>query len=222
VSRRRILLVEDDPKTREMVELYLRREGHDVRVAADGVAALEAFAAHSPHLVVLDLLLPRLDGREVARRLRAQGAARVGIIMVTARATEEDALLGLDLGADDYVTKPFSPRELMARVRAVLRRAPDEDVLAAGPIALDRRSHQVRVEGAAVDLTPTEFRLLEAFLGSPARTFTRDELVARAFGPDSEAMARTVDAHVMKLRRKLGGAGSLVGTVFGVGYRLAP
>jgi two-component system phosphate regulon response regulator PhoB len=107
-------------------------------------------------------------------------------------------------------------------VRALLRRAPDEDVLAAGPVALDRRSHQVRVEGTAVELTPTEFRLLEAFLASPARTFTREELVARAFGADSEAMARTVDAHVMKLRRKLGAAGALVATVFGVGYRLAP
>jgi two-component system, OmpR family, alkaline phosphatase synthesis response regulator PhoP len=222
VSRRRVLLVEDDPKTREVVELYLRREGHDVRTAADGLTALEAFAAHAPHLVILDLMLPRLDGREVAQRLRTQAGAAVGIIMVTARATEEDALVGLDLGADDYVTKPFSPRELMARVRALLRRAPDEDVLAAGPVALDRRSHQVRVEGTAVELTPTEFRLLEAFLASPARTFTREELVARAFGADSEAMARTVDAHVMKLRRKLGAAGALVATVFGVGYRLAP
>jgi DNA-binding response OmpR family regulator len=222
VSRRRVLLVEDDPKTREVVELYLRREGHEVATAADGVAALEAFGAHAPHLVILDLMLPRLDGREVARRIRAAARSGVGIIMVTARATEEDALAGLDLGADDYVTKPFSPRELMARVRAVLRRAPDEDVLRAGPVALDRRSHAVRLGDAAVDLTPTEFRLLEAFLASPARTFTREELVERAFGEDSEAMARTVDAHVMKLRRKLGSAGTLVATVFGVGYRLAP
>jgi DNA-binding response OmpR family regulator len=222
VSRRRVLLVEDDAKTREVVELYLRREGHEVVTAADGVAALAAAAAHAPHLVVLDLMLPRLDGREVARRLRAEGRAGLGIIMVTARATEEDALAGLDLGADDYVTKPFSPRELMARVRAVLRRAPDEDVLAAGAVALDRRCRDVRVAGARVELTPTEFRLLETLLGSPARTFTREELVARAFGPDSDAMARTVDAHVMKLRRKLGASGALIATVFGIGYRLAP
>jgi DNA-binding response OmpR family regulator len=222
VSRRRVLLVEDDPKTREVVELYLRREGHDVRTAADGVAALEAFAAHSPHLVILDLMLPRLDGREVARRLRADASAAVGIIMVTARAAEEDALAGLDLGADDYVTKPFSPRELMARVRAVLRRAPDEDVLVSGDLTLDRRTRDVRVADAPVELTPTEFRLLATLLGSPARTFTREELVERAFGSDSDAMARTVDAHVMKLRRKLGPAGARVATVFGVGYRLAP
>jgi two-component system response regulator AdeR len=213
--------VEDDPKTREMVELYLRREGHDVATAVDGVAALEAFAAHCPHLVILDLMLPRLDGREVARRIRAE-ARPVGLIMLTARATEEDALRGLDLGADDYVTKPFSPRELMARVRAVLRRAPDEDVLAAGPVRLDRERHEARVDGVVLDLTPTEFRLLETLLQSPARTFTREELVARALSEDSEALARTVDAHVMKLRRKLGPAGSLIGTVFGVGYRLQP
>ncbi len=207
---------------REVVELYLRREGHDVLTAADGVEALAATAAHAPHLVVLDLMLPRLDGREVARRLRAEGRGGLGIIMVTARATEEDATAGLDLGADDYVTKPFSPRELMARVRAVLRRAPDEDLVAAGAVVLDRRRHDVRVAGAPVDLTPTEFRLLETFLASPARTFAREELVERAFGPDSDAMARTVDAHVMKLRRKLGGAGAMIATVFGVGYRLAP
>jgi two-component system alkaline phosphatase synthesis response regulator PhoP len=216
----RILLVEDDPKTREVVELYLGREGHEVVTAADGVAALAAAAEHAPHLVVLDLMLPRLVGREVARRLRAEGRAGLGIIMVTARATEEDALAGLDLGADDYVTKPFSPRELMARVRAVLRRAPEEDVLAAGPVTLDRHRHEVRVQGALVELTPTEFRLLEALLSSPARTFTRDQLLARAFDEDSDAMARTVDAHVMKLRRKLGASGALIATVFGVGYRL--
>ena len=222
MSRRRVLLVEDDAKTREVVELYLRREGHEVRVAEDGEAALRGFTEQAPHLVILDLMLPRIDGREVARRIRADARRPVGIIMVTARSTEEDTLAGLDLGADDYVAKPFSPRELMARVRAVLRRAPEEDGLAAGPLRLDRERHQVTVGGSPLDLTPTEFRLLETLLSSPTRTFTRDELVARALGEDSDAMARTVDAHVMKLRRKLGAAGSLVGTVFGVGYRLAP
>jgi DNA-binding response OmpR family regulator len=220
VSRRRILLVEDDPKTREVVELYLRREGHEVVCAADGPAALEAAVRCSPHLVVLDLMLPRLDGSEVARRLRAQ--RELAIIMVTARSTEDDKLAGLDLGADDYVTKPFSPRELMARIRAVLRRAPDEDVLTAGPISLDRLRHRAQVDGREVELTPAEFRLLEVLLRTPGRTFTRAELVERALGEDSEAMARTVDVHVMKLRRKLGEAGSAITTVFGVGYKLAP
>jgi DNA-binding response OmpR family regulator len=222
VNRRRVLLVEDDPKTREVVELYLRREGHVVMTAEDGVAALAAAAEHAPHLVILDLMLPRLDGREVARRLRAEGPSGLGIIMVTARSTEEDTLAGLDLGADDYVTKPFSPRELMARVRALLRRTPDDDVLTAGALVLDRRRHQVRLEDAPVELTPTEFRLLEALLQSPGRTFTREDLLARACAADSEAMARTVDAHVVKLRRKLGPAGARVATVFGVGYRLDP
>jgi DNA-binding response OmpR family regulator len=129
--RRRILLVEDDPKTRETVALYLRREGHEVVTADDGVRALEAAREHEPHLVVLDLMLPRMDGLAVCRALR-ESPLRPGIIMVTARTTEDDKLTGLDFGADDYVTKPFSPRELMARVRAVLRRASEEDVLTAG------------------------------------------------------------------------------------------
>ena len=219
MSRHRILLVEDDPKTREVVELYLRREGHEVVCAADGRAALEAAARCSPHLVILDLMLPHLDGSEVARRLRAQ--RELAIIMVTARSTEDDKLAGLDLGADDYVTKPFSPRELMARVRAVLRRAPDEDVLTAGPLSLDRLRHRAQAHGREVELTPAEFRLLETLLSTPGRTFTRAELVERALGEDSEAMARTVDVHVMKLRRKLGEAGSAITTVFGVGYKLA-
>jgi DNA-binding response OmpR family regulator len=219
VSRRRILLVEDDPKTREVVELYLRREGYEVVCAGDGEEALEAAARCNPHLVVLDLMLPCLDGREVARRLRA--TRELAIIMVTARSTEEDKLAGLDLGADDYVAKPFSPRELMARIRAVLRRAPAEDVLSAGPIVIDRLDHVAQVHGRAVELTPAEFRLLETLLQAPGRTFTREQLVERALGEDSEALARTVDVHVMKLRKKLGDAGSAIATVFGVGYKLS-
>lgn len=219
MSRRRVLLVEDDPKTREVVELYLRREGHDVVCAGDGRAALEAARRCQPHLVVLDLMLPLLDGSEVARRLRAE--REVAIIMVTARSTEEDKLVGLDLGADDYVTKPFSPRELMARVRAVLRRAPDEDMVSAGPIALDILHHDATVNGLPVALTPAEFRLLATLVRAPGRTFTRTELVERALGEESEAMARTVDTHVMNLRRKLGAAGRAIATVFGVGYKLS-
>ncbi len=134
--RRRILLVEDDPKTRATVGLYLQREGYEVSVAEDGVRALEVARAWEPHLVVLDLMLPRLDGLAVCRALRASG--ETAIVMVTARSTEEDKLAGLDLGADDYVTKPFSPRELMARIRAVLRRAAEDDVIDAGGITIDR------------------------------------------------------------------------------------
>jgi DNA-binding response OmpR family regulator len=219
--RRRILLVEDDPKTREMVALYLQREGYEVATAEDGVRALEVAKEREPHLVVLDLMLPRMDGLAVCRALRDAGgaAARPGIIMVTARTTEDDKLTGLDLGADDYVTKPFSPRELMARVRAVLRRAAEEDVVEIAGITIDRVRREVRVADAEVALTPTEYRLLDALATAAGRTFTRQELVERAFGEDYEGLDRTVDVHIKNLRRKLGLAGEAIATVFGVGYK---
>jgi DNA-binding response OmpR family regulator len=217
--RRRILLVEDDPKTSATVALYLQREGYDVATAADGVEALKRAREREPHLVVLDLMLPRLDGLAVCRALRESGHA--AIIMVTARSTEEDKLAGLDLGADDYVTKPFSPRELMARVRAVLRRVAEEDVLEAGGITLDRTRREVRVGDTPVAVTPTEYRLLETLARAGGRTFTRQELVERALGEEYDGLDRTVDVHVMNLRRKLGDAGKAIVTVFGVGYKFA-
>ena len=217
--RRRILLVEDDPKTRATVALYLEREGYEVATAEDGMRALELAREREPHLVVLDLMLPRLDGIEVCRALRENSAT--AIIMVTARSTEEDKLAGLDLGADDYVTKPFSPRELMARVRAVLRRSAEDDVANAGGITIDRVHREVRAGGEAVPLTPTEYRLLDALVRAAGRTFTRQELVERALGEEFEGLDRTVDVHVMNLRRKLGDAGKAIVTVFGVGYRFA-
>ncbi len=220
MQRRRILLVEDDPKTREMVALYLQREGYDVSTADDGVRALEVAKEREPHLVVLDLMLPRLDGLAVCRALRESSSAP-GIIMVTARTTEDDKLKGLDLGADDYVTKPFSPRELMARIRAVLRRAAEEDVLQIGGITIDRVQRAVRVSDAGIALTPTEYRLLVALATAAGRTFTRQELVERAFGEDYDGLDRTVDVHIKNLRRKLGAAGEAVATVFGVGYKFA-
>jgi DNA-binding response OmpR family regulator len=216
--RRRILLVEDDPKTRATVALYLEREGYEVATAADGVEALERAHAWEPHLIVLDLMLPRLDGLAVCRALRESATP---IIMVTARSTEEDKLTGLDLGADDYVTKPFSPRELMARVRAVLRRAAEEDVIEAGGLTLDRAAREVLVGGTVVPVTPTEYRLLEALARAGGRTFTRQELVERALGEEYDGLDRTVDVHVMNLRRKLGEAGKAIVTVFGVGYKFA-
>ena len=217
--RRRILLVEDEPRMRETIALYLEREGYDVATAGDGVRALEVAREQEPHLVVLDLMLPRMDGLEVCRRLRDGG--NPAVIMVTARSTEEDKLTGLDLGADDYVTKPFSPRELMARIRAVLRRAAEEDLLESGGIAVDRLRREVAVEGALVPVTPTEYRLLEALMRAAGRTFTRQELVTRALGEEYDGLDRTVDVHVMNLRRKLGEAGKAIVTVFGVGYRFA-
>jgi DNA-binding response OmpR family regulator len=217
--RRRILLVEDDPKTRTTVALYLEREGYEVATAADGVEALERARQREPHLVVLDLMLPRLDGLAVCRELRENGTP--AIIMVTARSTEEDKLTGLDLGADDYVTKPFSPRELMARVRAVLRRASEDDVIEAAGITLDRTRREVRVGETPVAVTPTEYRLLDALARAGGRSFTRQELVERALGEEYDGLDRTVDVHIMNLRRKLGDAGKAIVTVFGVGYKFA-
>ena len=217
--RRRILLVEDEPRTRETIALYLQREGYEVSTAADGLRAIEAAREHDPHLVVLDLMLPHMDGLEVCRTLRERG--NPAVIMVTARSTEDDKLAGLDLGADDYVTKPFSPRELMARIRAVLRRAAEEDVIEAGTLAIDRLRREIRVEGEGVPVTPTEFRLLEVLARSAGRTFTRQELVSRALGEEYDGLDRTVDVHIMNLRKKLGEAGKAIVTVFGVGYRFA-
>jgi DNA-binding response OmpR family regulator len=216
---RRILLVEDDPKTSATVALYLQREGYEVVTAADGIEALQRAREREPHLVVLDLMLPRLDGLSVCRALRESSDA--AIIMVTARSTEEDKLTGLDLGADDYVTKPFSPRELMARVRAVLRRATEDDVVEAAGITLDRTRREVRIGETPIAVTPTEYRLLDTLVRAGGRTFTRQELVERALGDEYDGLDRTVDVHVMNLRRKLGDAGKAIVTVFGVGYKFA-
>ena len=222
-----ILVVDDDAKTVAAVRLYLEHAGYDMISAADGPAALaRARAAPPPDLIVLDLMLPGLDGLEVCRRLRLESA--VPIIMLTARSTEEDRLEGLDLGADDYVVKPFSPRELAARVRAVLRRVQDsagEAPIRVGDLSVDPARHQVTAGGERVDLTPREFRLLSVLARSPGRVFTRSELVERAFGSDSETLERTIDVHVVHLRRKLEpdpARPTRVETVYGVGYRLRP
>jgi DNA-binding response OmpR family regulator len=221
---RKILVVDDDKKIVELVSLYLRRDGYGVVAAYDGREALDLARLKQPDLVVLDLMLPELDGREVCRLLRAESG--VPIIMLTARSTDDDKLLGLDLGADDYVTKPFNPRELVARVRAVLRRAaPDEERpedIGFGDLLISFVRHEVIVRGAPATLTPTEFRLLEALAREPGRAFSRAELLDRAFGYDYEGMERTVDVHVMNLRRKIEadpGRPRYVVTVPGVGYR---
>lgn len=220
-----ILVVDDDAKTVAAVRLYLEHAGCEVASAGDGRQALARAAAEPlPDLVVLDLMLPGLDGLEVCRRLRE--ISDVPIIMLTARSTEEDRLEGLELGADDYVIKPFSPRELAARVRAVLRRLPgssDGPPLRLGPLVVDPGRHEVTWSGRRLELTPREFRLLETLARAPGRAFSRAELIERAFGADSEALDRTIDAHVANLRRKLETDSNLpspIETVFGVGYRL--
>jgi DNA-binding response OmpR family regulator len=228
---RSILVVEDDRKTSAAVRLYLESAGFEVAVAFDGRQAIEAARSLRPDLVVLDVMLPQVDGFEVCRTLQAE--MEMPVILLTARTLEGDKLRGLDLGADDYVTKPFSPRELVARVRAVLRRvAPresrlsgDEPELRFRDLVLDPGRQEVAVQGRPVALTRNELRLLEALARSPGRAFTRTELVERAFGWDYEGMERTVDVHVKNLRRKLGprtvDGEPWIETVFGTGYRFA-
>lgn len=228
MSKRTILVVDDEPKLVEVVRAYLERDGYRVVAASDGREALEQFRLAWPDLVVLDLMLPELDGLEVCRRLRQESS--VPIIMLTARAEEADELIGLELGADDYVTKPFSPRALLARVRAVLRRigsaADDgEGPIVAGPLRIDPTRHEATWDGVRLPLTPMEFRLLVVLARRPGRVFERLELLERVQGEAYAVYERTVDAHVKNLRKKLavagGGAaaGSIV-TVPGVGYKL--
>jgi DNA-binding response OmpR family regulator len=219
----RILVAEDDPKQANLIRLYLERDGHQVLVVNDGRSAVERCRQRRPDLVVLDVMMPRVDGLDVCRILRGGPdpvAPDVPVLLVTARTSEDDVLLGLDLGADDYLTKPYSPRILAARVRALLRRtqAPDDDVatITAGDVTVDPGRFEVRVAGHPVRLTAKEFGLLEVLAAAPHRVFTRAELIDRAFGFDHEVLERTVDAHVMNLRRKLGP--HHIRTIYGRGY----
>ena len=220
----RVLVVDDQKTIVETCRLYLEHAGFDVAVAFNGEQALAEARDARPDLIVLDLLLPRVDGRDVCRRLRAEGV-RVPIVMLTALATEDDLVAGLELGADDYLVKPFSPRELVARVRAILRRVPPAEggnALRFEGLELDRREHRVRVDGVEVVLTPREWALLETMATQPFRAFTRAELVERVFGDEAGVLERTVDAHVMNLRRRIepdAARPARIVTVFGVGYR---
>ena len=221
-----VLVIEDDPGIARIVRLYLEQDGHRVATAGDGVAGLKLARESAPDLIVLDLMLPRLDGMEICRALRQD--SDVPIIMVTARVAEEDRLAGLDLGADDYVLKPFSPRELAARVRAVLRRTARQSV-SDGPasieycgMTIDLKTRAVLVGERKPSLTPTEFRLLTMLAAEPGRTFTRDQIIEGVFGYDFDGFDRTVDVHVANLRRKIEPDGKkhrYVQTVHGVGYR---
>jgi DNA-binding response OmpR family regulator len=217
----RVLVVEDNARTQEAIALYLRHAGYEVDLAGTGPDALAMAAGRQPDLIVLDLMLPGLSGLDVCRALRER--TDVPIIMVTARTTEEDKLEGLRSGADDYVSKPFSPRELVARVATVLRRARRAPrVISAGGVEIDLTSRQVRRDGVLVAMTPAEFRLLEVLASNPGRAWTRGDLGERAFGLEHDALDRTIDAHVMNLRRKLEqdrAKPDLIQTVFGVGYR---
>ena len=218
-----ILIVDDEPKITRLVADYLERAGFATSVAHDGAEALMRARTERPALVVLDLGLPGLDGLDVTRRLRADG--ELPIIMLTARDDETDRIIGLELGADDYVTKPFSPRELVARVRAVLRRRnrPAAEVLRAGELVLDLPRMRVEVDGRPVELTATEFALLATMAHEPGRVFTRSQLLDAIHGVAIESYERAIDAHVKNIRRKIEAdprEPQRLLTVYGVGYRL--
>jgi DNA-binding response OmpR family regulator len=218
VASQRILLVEDEPALAEAVAARLRAELFDVAVAADGLAAVASFQAYRPELVVLDLMLPGIEGLEVCRRIQAERP--VPVLMLTARDGETDELVGLAVGADDYLTKPFSMRVLVARIRALLRRAErgSPDVLRAGPLEIDPAARRVRRDGAEVHLTPTEFDLLVHLAGDPGTVFSRARLLESVWDWSDASRTRAVDSHVKALRRKLGPG--LIRTVHGVGYAL--
>ncbi len=222
---KKVLIVEDEPDMVELLRWNLEKEGYRVEAARDGIAALEAARRFGPDLVVLDLMLPGLDGFEVLKRLRAgRTSAHVPVILLTARTAETDRVVGLELGADDYVTKPFSPRELAARIKAILRRAAraaeGPPILEAGPVRIDTGKREVTVAGTPVPLTATEFDLLRFLAERPGRALTRSELIDGALGEDAVVTDRVIDAHVAAIRRKLGEAGAAwIETVRGYGYR---
>ncbi len=225
----RVLIVEDEPDIVELVSYNLRQAGMEVDSAGDGESALERVAVQRPDLIILDVMLPGVDGLEFCRLLRQRPDVRdIPIMMLTARAEEVDRIVGLELGVDDYVTKPFSPRELVLRVKAILRRvdgqartaAGNTPRLSAGPIVIDLQSHDAYVDGAALTLTATEFNLLQTLMERRGRVQSREELLNVVWGYQYAGYGRTVDTHVRRLREKLGDAHEMVETVRGVGYRL--
>lgn len=223
MAGKKVLVVDDDVKTVELVEIYLKRDGYQVLTAYDGVEALSIAQESCPDLIILDLMLPDIDGLEVCRTLRHESA--VPIIMLTARTTDQDKLTGLDLGADDYVTKPFSPRELAARVRAVLRRLPGErgpEEIKRGELSMDFMKHEAWFSDRPLNLTSVEFKLLGILAKEPGRVFTRANLIEEALGYDFEGFDRTIDVHILNLRRKLETDPShpiYIKTVYGIGYK---
>jgi len=226
MAGRKVLVIDDDVNTVELVKLYLNRDGYKVATALEGNEALHAAREGHPDLIVLDLMLPGINGLDICRTLRAE--SDVPIIMLTAKTNEEDRLKGLQLGADDYITKPFSPRELAARVRAVLRRLPEES-MERGPaevrhdkLVVNFIKREVVLSGKSVSLTPIEFKLLGVLVREPGRVFTRAQLIEKAIGYDFEGFDRTIDVHILNLRRKLEPDSDhprYVKTVYGSGYK---
>ncbi len=228
-AKETVLIIEDDPDIVELVQYNLEREGYRVHSAGDGEKGLKEAASRKPSLILLDLMLPGIEGLEVCRRLKASTETdAIPVIMLTAKGEESDIVLGLGLGADDYVTKPFSPKELVARIQAVLRRGAFSretgeipDRIEAGPVAIDSGRHEVTVHGKPVALTLAEFRLLSALAAAPGRVFTRDTLVERITGGRSIVIDRNIDVHVRAIRKKLKRAADCIQTVRGVGYKFS-
>jgi DNA-binding response OmpR family regulator len=222
---KRVLVVDDDTKTVELVTLYLNRDGYRVVTAYDGTEALRLARESHPDLIVLDLMLPGVNGLEICRTLRSE--SDVPIIMLTAMSTDEDKLTGLGLGADDYITKPFSPKELAARVRAVLRRLPGErgpEEMKYDNLTVNFLKHEAYLDGKPLNLTTAEFKLLGAFIKEPGRVFSRAELIEKSFGYDFDGFDRTIDVHILNLRRKLEPDPrhpQYIRTVYGAGYKFS-
>ena len=225
MAKARILIVEDDASLAEVLEYNLSQEGYDVQVARDGQMGLREIRLRCPDLVVLDLMLPMIEGLEVCRLLRADPAtAGLLVLMLTARSEESDELIGFSVGADDYVSKPFSVKVLLQRINALLRRKEqgtgDRDVIVSQGIMIDRRRHRATAGDRPLDLTPSEFGLLMALVRQPGRAFSRAELIDVALGDDAIVLERTIDVHIRALRKKMGRYADLVQTVRGIGYRL--
>ena len=221
-----ILIIEDEPDIAEILKYNLEKNHYRVASAGSGEAGLSMAREALPDLVLLDLMLPGIDGLEVCRKIREDAHTRkLPVIMLTAKGTEADVVVGLTLGADDYVVKPFSTTELMARIRAVLRRIEpregekDSETISAGPMSVDLRKHEATLDGEAIELTLSEFKLLSFLIRKKGRVFTRDQLLDAVVGPDVFVTARNIDVHVAALRKKLGKYGSYIVTVRGVGYR---
>ncbi len=224
MSKQKILIIEDERTLQEVLTYNLEREGFEVALAADGQDGLRKARSFEPDLILLDLMLPVIDGLEVCRQLRADAKTQgIRVLMLTARSEEVDEIVGFNMGADDYVTKPFKVKPLIHRIKALLRRAgadqQSRDVVAIHAIEVDRINHTAKVSGQPVDLTPTEFRLLWSLARAAGRPFGRNELMDHCRGEDANALERTIDVHIRSLRQKIGPLGDVIETVRGVGYR---
>jgi two-component system phosphate regulon response regulator PhoB len=226
MSKGKILIVDDEKDLVDMLRYNLEREGFEVLAATSGESGLALALAHSPSAVILDRMMPGLDGLEVCRLLRQQNrSSYLPIILLTAKSSEEDRLAGLEAGGDDYVTKPFSPRELIARIRAVLRRAPSgpapQEIFHIGDLIVDVPRHQITFRGKRVNLTAGEFRIMRFLASRPGRVLSRSEIIEGALNGSVDGLSRTIDVHLMSIRRKLGSGAALIETIRGVGYRLS-